>query len=233
METNLTEIGIYPSGHYIVVVSSDSSPNGTSSLRKTKAGSSFEYTYNGKKYKLRFLTVTSSDVSSYAKASDCNILSSKVKSTIQKCLDTAIIAYISSFSKTLGTVASITGLSISNFGTAKTSTLRLNGASNWTRVYTQVWDASHKTWVSGSCVEYVQVLSYMSGSYYNKDKNRMEKVSQAEKRYKKYSGKYNDKTWRKKNAIAGYIHSIVNYNMTGDVAFYYGKSKKFTHKENF
>lgn len=53
---------------------------------------------------MRTLTVTAADDPLYGKASNVNVLNSKVKTVITNCLNTAIYAYISSISTALGTV---------------------------------------------------------------------------------------------------------------------------------
>lgn len=232
LATDLEELSVDSEGSYIIVVSGEDSQldNADASTMST-AGSSFNYTYNGNTYKMRYLTVTAADISTYGKATTVNLLKSKI--VITNCLDTAIEAYISTLCRPLGTVASICGLSVSKFGTAEISTLNMNCGTNWTRIYTQVWDSKHKVWVSGSSVEYVSVKSYMSGLYYSASENEYVPVPTNSKSSKKYSTHQSDTSWRKKNAAIGYIHSCVYYDTVGDVSYYYGGSKKVTHKEGF
>jgi hypothetical protein len=166
LQTKFNSIGLTPDYSYIVFVSGDEESEDISDEKRASAGSSFTHTYNGTTYTMRYLTVTADDDPLYGKASKVNLLQTASQTLIQNCLDTLINAYISSISSLLGTVASICGLSISNFSTAQTSILDLKGGTNWTRVYTQVWDASRQTWQYAACVENVRASSSMDGLYY-------------------------------------------------------------------
>lgn len=42
-----------------------------------------------------------------------------------------------------------------------------------------------------------------------------------------------DYTWRKDNAVLGYLLSSTQYDMTGDLRYYYEDEVKVTHKEDF
>lgn len=152
---------------------------------------------------------------------------------IENCLDTAISALISSVSSTLGTVASICGLSVSNFSTSSTSTMYLNGGTNWTRIFTQVYDSNYNHWMNGSCVEYVHATAYMSGLYYSSSSNAYEQVPGNERRAVKNSSKYFNDTWRKEKAVYGFENYWTQYDTVGDVKYYYGGTVKITHSENF
>ena len=186
---------------------------------------------------MRYLYVYANDVEAdpdFAQASDASVLNSNSLTIINNCLNTAISAYLSSISPALGTVASICGLSINVFGTTQNSTMRLNGGTNWSRVYTQVYSTYDQLWVSGSSVEYVRATSFMSGLYYSAAQNRMVPVPTDESYSTVYSTNYNDYSWRKNTAVQRYLSSLpCMKDMTGSVSYYYGNSLKFTHYENF
>lgn len=228
LATDFDEIGLDSNCSYIVVIHGDNNAQ----MRST-AGSSFSHTYNGKTYSLRYMTITAADDSKMGKASSADLLKSSSKTLIKNCLDTAISAYISSFSKTLGTVASICGLSVSQFGTAQSSTLTLNAGTNWTRVYTQVWNSTYDSWSYGCCVEYARALSYISGLYYSASQNKYVSVPTNSKSTISYSSNYNNTTWRKDKAVYGLLNYTIQYNCVGDVSYEYGGTTKITHVENF
>ena len=227
LQTDLGRMGLNPNYSYIVIVGDDESNTQTRGV-----GSPFSYTYNGTIYSLRYLTIAATDDSNYGKVSTVDVLQSSNNTLIQNCLDTAISLMIGSISEALGVVASICGLSVSMFSPAQTSTLYLNGGTNWTRVFTQVWSASASQWFPGSCVEYVHCTSYMSGLYYSASQNRYVSVPQNAKNITKYSSKYSDTTWRHQKAVLAYINYI-EYDVVGDVKYYYGGSVKITHREDF
>lgn len=182
---------------------------------------------------MRYFTITAADDPAYGKASSLNVLSSNSQTLIKNCLDTAISTYIYAVSSGLGTVASICGLSVSNFSTSQTSTLSMNGGTNWTREYIQVWSDYDNLWLFGSCVEYVTASSYMSGQYYSASQNKYVAVPNNTKSTTKYSSKYNDSTWRKERAVFGCLNLWIQYDLVGDVEYRYGGSTKITHRESF
>lgn len=230
LNTDFETLGMDSQNSYIIVVNGedDGVPNPASTT-----GSSFNYTYNGKTYKLRYLTITAADDSDYGKASTVNVLKSASKTLITNCLNTAISVYISSISNTLGIISSICGLDISKINTSQTMTLNMNCGSNWTRVYTQVYSDYDSIWETGSSVEYVRTSSYMSGQYYSSSSNKYVSVPQNSKSNTTYSSKYSDTNWRKQQAVLGFLSSVIKWNTTGSVQYKYGGTTKVTHSENF
>lgn len=222
LDTDFGEIGLKPQYSYIVVLQGN-------------AGNEYTYTYGGTVYTLRNMTITAADDPAMGKASDVDVLKSSSQTLIENCLNTAISAYIFAVSYPLGTVASICGLKISDFkcGNAPESTLRLNAATNWTREFTQVWSEYDNAWLYASCVEYAEVFSHMSGSYYDAALNKYQPVSQDESSETVPSAHYEDRTWRKRNAVIGYLNACIQYDTTGDVQYKYGGQVKITHRENF
>lgn len=230
LNTDLETLGINSQNSYIIVVGGEESDV---AVPTSTIDSPFNYTYNGKTYKLRYLTITAADDSDYGKASTVNVLKSASQTLINNCLNTAISVYISSVSKTLGIISSICGLDISKINTSQTMTLNMNCGSNWTRVYTQVYSDYDSMWETGSSVEYVRTSSYMSGQYYSSSSNRYVSVPQNSKSNTTYSSKYNDTTWRKQQAVLGFSSSVIKWNTTGSVQYKYGGTTKVTHSENF
>lgn len=231
IDSDLSEIGLDDGMSYMIAVGTDSA------VTRGSGGTQFTYTYNGVTYTMRNFVVTANDdeaSSGFAQSSSVNVLKSATTSVIENVLNTAISAYVSSVSNALGTVASICGLSISNFGTASQSTLNLNAGSNWTRVFTQVYSTYDQSWKFCSCVEYVYCFSYMSGTYYNASTNKMTAVPTNQSSKYVYSANYHNSTWRQQQAaIAFSAGSPCKYDMTGSVYYKYGGVTKITHSENF
>lgn len=230
LHTDLEAAGLNPNYSYIIVIEGEDNENVNS---RVATSSSFSHTYNGTTYTLRWMTMYATDDPLMGKASDVNVLSSATTSVIKNCLDTAVSTYISSISRTLGTVASICGLSISNFAPAQTATMRLNGATNWTRRYTQVWNSYDSAWQNGCCVEEVTAYSYMSGSYYDASSNLYRSVPENKAYDTRYSSRYDDDKWRKDYAVVGYLNSWIQWDTVGDVVYKYNGTTKITHKHNF
>ncbi len=234
LDTDLTELGLDPAYSYIIIVDANGEGSGNAQTRSS-AGSSFNYTYNGTTYSLRRLTVTAADDGRMAKSSSVNVLQSASRNLINNCLNTAIYAYIDFLSGPLhlGTVAAICGLNVANFGSAQSSTLNLHGATNWTRVYTQVWNSYDQRWFNGSSVEYVRSTSFMAGTYYDSATNSMKSVPQRQSSQTSYSRNYSNTTWQNQYAIVGFLNSFAQYDTVGAVKYSYGGLVKITHSENF
>lgn len=230
LETDLKDAGLNPEGAYIVVVEGEQND---SAIARTDSSDSFYHSYNGTLYKLRSLTVYASDDPLMGKASTVNVLSSTSTTVIQNCLDTVIGTYLGAIDKRLGTVASICGLSISNFAPAQQVTMYLNAGTNWTREYTQVWSDYDNMWGNGSFVEKVSAFSYMSGVYYDSNTNNFKKVNENKSYDTRYSSKYNDKQWKRDSAVQGILTSWTYKDTVGDMQYKYGGSVKITHRENF
>lgn len=54
-----------------------------------------------------------------------------------------------------------------------------------------------------------------------------------DKKHNFYSSKWGNNTWLKKNGVNGYIHSVVNYDVTGDIDYKYKGVRKVRHHESF
>lgn len=230
LQTDLNDMGLNPNSAYIVVIEGE---NLSSSNSRSTAGGSFNYTYSGKSYKLRYLTVTAADDSLMSKASSVDLLKSSSQTAIENCLDTLISACISSASPILATVASICGLSVSNFSPTKSSTLTLNAGTNWTRKYTQVWNTSNSLWYNGCYVEYASIYTYISGLYYSAKTNQYENISETKIRATHKSSQYENEQWAKQYGVLGFLNASIYPNQVGNVQYKYGGTTKITHRENF
>lgn len=231
LNTDLDAIGLSKEYSYIVVIQGEEQQTGASN--RSSISNTFNYSYNGKVYQMRYVTVTAADDPAYGKASSVNVLKSSTRTVIENCLDTAISSYISSIYSPLGTVASLCGLSISDFNTAQESTLNFNGGTNWTRIYTQVWDEQMNDWTFGSSVEYAMASSYMSGLYYSASKNRYVAVPSQAKTVSYYSDHFSDSTWRKQKAVYGAVNYWLQCDSVNDVHYEYGGRTIITHHEYF
>lgn len=228
LKTNFESISLKKDSVYLILIEGDNSSS------RSYSSPSFSYEYNGNIYSLRRLSVTAADNGDYERSDHKDVLKTNSKKLLENCLNTLVSAYISSVSKTLGTVASICGLNITDFDTSSESTMICNGAVNWTRVYTQVYSYGYDEWMNGSCVEYVNTYCNFSGFYYDAETNSMLQVPENKKNTTVYSSKYNNNTWKNQQAIINVINSNgVNYDMTGDVNLYYGNKIIMTFREFF
>lgn len=234
LDTDLSELGITREGNYIVSISGESASGGAAVC--AEEGTVFTYEYDGVTYYIRYVTVTAADDSRFVQTDQCDLLQTYDKTVIENCLNTAVTAAVDAITGRLhlGTIASILGFDITKFGIGGQTTMVLHGGANWTRVFTQVYLPNSGGWMNGSCVEYVQTYSYVSGLYYDAETNRMEQLPQQERRETFYSVNYSDYAWRKRTAVI-YAKNAngCSYDMTDDAKIYYGDKKKFTFAEYF
>lgn len=234
LNTDLREIGLDPQYSYLIIIDGNDPECHTTSRADTSA---FNYTYKGVIYAMRYMYVYPGDDEAdpgFSQASSVNLLTSSVENIINNCLNTAISAVISAISAPLGTVSSICGLSIDAFGASSASTLDLYGGTNWSRVYTQVYDIYDQSWMYGSSVEYVIATSKIEGQYYSRTLNKYVSVPDDEESTTTYSSNYNNFTWRKNTAVQRYLAGLpCMKDTTGHVYYKYGGSTKITHYEFF
>ena len=234
LNTDFSAINLDPTSSYIIVVEGEDGDVAPASAVGGTAGPTFTHTSGGVTYTMRYLTVTANDNPEYGMSSYVNLLSSTSQTLIQNCLDAVIVAYIDAIAGVpLGTVASICGLSISDFAPAQRATLIMHGATNWTRKFTQVWDPNLEGWMFAACVEQVKTLSYISGDYYDATTNSYQQVPQDKVSKTKSSSHYLDYTWRKEKAVLGYLLYNTQYDLTGNVTYSYDGRIVITHRENF
>lgn len=235
LDTDLSAIGLDPNYSYIVVA--DGTPPNTNTRDASVSGPSdpFSYIYNGKTYTMRYLTVTAADDPAYGKTDDYDLLESELGNFIVRCLDTGIQMTLDHIAAPvpLGTVASLLGFSVGDINTSSPMSLRLEGSANWTRVFTQVLDPNDGLWIYGACVEYVNSLLAMSGSYYKAATNRYTTFAKNIDIDTKYSDKYFDLDWRKEKGAYGAVNYWTQYDTVGAVRFYYDDDVVITLLENF
>lgn len=250
LQTDLSAIGISEeSGDFIIVAYGEEDSTSTSQSRIGEGllppnidngGSSFTYTYNGTNYTLRYLNVTAANNSSYRKSSYYDALQDTSSGiTVATVLDTIISAVLDEISEELhlGTIASICGLSVSDFASTNVvtgfETLLVRGRSVWTRTFTQVYDSANSQWATQLHVEYVKNSSYIEGDYYDKYTNDYASIPEDQVSWTSYSSHYDDTTWRKRQAVIGFKNGVVYYDFTGAVEFKYGGDVVITHLEDF
>ena len=230
LSTDLESLGVTKEGSYIIVVHGEEDSNATSPRSTT--GASFGYNYDGTNYLLRYMTVSSTDNSLMAKLDSENVLYSKSKTIIQNFLDASFGLLVSSYSETLGIVADVLGLSISNFSTTSNSSIYLHGATVWTRQYTQVYSSYSGSWLNGCYTEYARCAQHFGGYYINKSGSSIQ-VDTTETVKTKYSSKYYDTAWKKEYAVLGFLNSYTWPDRTGTISYTYNGNTLISHAENF
>lgn len=233
LDTDFSEIGLKKDCTYIVVLGDE--PTGGAQVQST-TGSAFTYTYNSKQYKLRRVTITSADDKSYVKSTYTDLLKSHTKAYIENMLNSVISVVLDAVSTKwhLGTIASVFGLKLVNFENVSSTTMLFNAGTNWTRVYTQVYDDNMNQWVYGSMVEYARKYCKITGTRYNASKNGCESYDSGEKVDYTYTDHFNVSTWQNEQAIIRTIGALpVMSERTGSVTYKRGETAIVTHSENF
>lgn len=228
LNTDLESIGLKNDGAYIITINEE-----FSAYPDALISDPFSYTYGGTTYSLRWMTIRASDDPLMGKVSEEDLLDSPTQQLLINCLDTAINAYLSSIKKPLGTVASILGLSIGDFGPPQHVRLKFVGATNWTRRYTQVWSNYDQAWANGCFVEEMTTFSHTEGEYYDKNLNSYASLDRDEHYETDYSDYFNDWNWRQSRAVMGYLNSYIYKDSVGDAEYEYGDEIIIRHRHNF
>lgn len=230
LRVDFADMGLCEDGDYLIVVGNGAEQTdiGTRSV----ADSEFNYSYNGIAYRMRYLYVTSADNSLFYQYDWADLYHSNVSAYIVNALNTGIYAHLSAVNVYLGTAASILGIGVSDVADGQ-SNVRYHAAATWTRVYTQVYSDYYQRWQNGSCVEYVDMLSQLSGSYYSASENRLKSVS-GEEWNTVQSINYSNVGWRKECAVISFINSSgCIYDLTDDIDFVYDGNVIITLYEHF
>lgn len=233
LNTDLSYFGLKRGSSYLLVVGDTEDSNG---LTRKTTGNFFKFTYDNQQYTLRTVTVTAADYDYYGQASTVDLMTSRTKTFIENLLNEAIILYATKAGVPagIGTFASLTGLKLVNLPSSNKSSAIFYGNSNWTRVFTQVWDDQYQQWTAGSVVEYVQQSCCIRGYKYEPTTNRYEKYDGEEKYSKVYSENYGNTKWRYENAIVAYRGAFPQImDRTGDSVFKVGSKIVIRHKGDF
>lgn len=238
LQTDLEEIGLDREASYMLVVNgAEVTPYGT-------AGSQFSYTYGGKTYTMRYLTVIYTDDeawSNYYQFTEIDLLKNPTLSALQSFLNTGIQLYTGSKGGTVQNIGTLVGTAIDSYNTTTAAKFSMDFTcySIWTRVYTQVWSSYDQVWSYGSSVESVKVDAHVDGYKYKPAINAVEGYKKTVVDTTKYSSRYSDTTWRKQQAaIAAASSSPCISDKTGNISYHYvyanGYDEVFvTHYNNF
>ncbi|MBQ4641362.1 MAG: hypothetical protein IJB47_01970 [Oscillospiraceae bacterium] len=228
LNTDLTAVGLSDDGAYIITLNDESSI-----YPDAEIDDPFVHTYLGTTFLMRFMTVRATDDPRFKKESNIPILDSNYSNVIANFLDAIIAISMEEIYSPMGTVATLLGLSISDFIPLQNASSSFHAGSTWTRIYTQVWDDDFATWVFGSYVEKVDARFFLSGMYYDATTNLYQAMGTPINTWVYHSDEYYDWTWRKDNAALGYLTSSIYSDITDNVKYYYDGEVVVTHYHNF
>lgn len=243
LKTDFADMGLDPDGSYIIAISGEESKDSSASGINPRAmvpvepdhgcGGSFTHTYNGTTYTMRNITVTSTDDPNYAKATSIDLLSHYGENFFSNFADTYISIFLDMVCTTIdvGTFLSLMGLSTEPDYFVRNGTLTFHAGATWHRKFTQVWQSYTESWLNGSSVEYVNMISYCDGLVLNTDTGDFVQVTKNKFQDTRYSNYYNDIAKQRDDAALGYI-TYTRRDIVGDVEFYFGDSKVITLSGN-
>ena len=239
LQTDLSELGIDSTGSYIVVLSGDPENNNAVAPAAIVpapdygGGSGFSYTYGGVTYSMRYISVYADEGYRYAVSQDIDLIDklSVDVSELGDLLDSVMTISLDALTEYIpvGSIMEICGLELYNFNPSMPISMTYNANTNWTRLFTQVWDNYYSKWVNASSVEYVTSQSYISGDYFDRYINGFAQVPDYKRTYTVYSEQYYNYAWRKQNAVIGFLNFACIYDTTGPVKYYHDGVLVATH----
>lgn len=233
LSTDLSSLGLQRGASYIVVVGGTET-DGPQPRQVTST--SYPYTYGGKQYTLRTLTITGDDSTSYVQIDSVDLLTKHSDTMIENMLNATIGAYAEAAGvpKIIGKIASLTGLQAVHFTSSDKSSAVYNGGSSWTRVFTQVWDDTYNQWVSGSSVESVAQVCYVDGLRYDSSVNHCVHYESLNETIVTDSDNYDNPKWRNDNAVVAFTGAFPRiHDPSGDAFYVYDSKVVITHRDGF
>ena len=242
-------MGIEADGSYIVVVSGDettasnnASPRASdvvlpphTDLDDENLSNTFYYTYQNKRFLMRFVTVTAADKSNYGQSDTYDLTKTKLETRIEDLLNALISTYADSmFEKVqLGSLLSLSKVEFVSFDRIDNLTMLFIGSTNWTRVYTQIYDSELDDWLPWSSVEYARQKSRIITDYYDSATNGYVSGDSDEIVKYVYTEHYFDYTYRKEMAARAWFQQWPIHELTGNCYYYYNDEVIITHPEVF
>ena len=235
LQTDFSGMGLDPNYSNIVVISGESSalsPRAAYPAPDAGGGEWFTYTYNGTTYRMRYATVTSSGNPNYRKSSTYDLLSNYSDAFLDRLLEFGATAFLDSLNKyvPIGTILSLLGVPdyANRYATAE-SQLSYMAATTWTRTFVQVWNDYYGAWINAASVDYVNMLSKVTGLVYDTQIAGYVNREQIEVNKTEYSANYYNYELRKSNAAAGFTGNTIIYDTVGSVEYSYNNTTVAYH----
>ena len=242
LKTDFSAMGLSKNSSYIVVISGEDSSN--SNNPNSRLGNipeydlidpggggppSFEHTYNGKTYSMRYVTVTAAEDSNLDIPFSYTIKHSEHSEVWDELLEASLYYAADAFldNGILGTIISLltNTTNDSNLHLLESGQVTVIGDTLWTLRYLQVFDKDTNTWVNGQSSEYATSSTFCAGYLYNSETNTSERFVGEETVFTVYSPYYYSATQQKNDAVLGYLAYTGGYgsivrDITDDISFY-------------
>lgn len=230
-------MGLDPDSSYIVVISGEESENtsGTYAYGDNlitpmpnpgdNGGSYFSYTYEGKAYTMRYVTVTAADNTDLSSSFSRPITYEAFPESWDELLQAVLCFCADAMTKV--PIASILSLLVdvetdSNLRLLESEQLTIIGNCLWTLKYIQIYNFSEEVWVSAQSSEYADSKTFAVGYLYNAEENKSERFVGNESTFTTPSDNYHDPATCKEQAAYTYVNypGTVYRDTTGDIDFY-------------
>jgi len=228
LQTDLQEMGLDPQFSYIIVIG-DVASGDAASLQVIPE---FNHVWNGMTFRMRSLTVTSSDDPWMRMSSTSSLLPTNPTLTVvERVLNAALDIVIGEFPiPFLGTIFALGGFGVNlRQPAARDANLSIFGGSGWNLMITQVWSDWSGRWWPGSTTEWVSVDTHVAGQIWCNSNNRFIPASQVNTNRVSVSPRHHDITWRRNSAAQGYWHSTRIRDEIRRVTFRHDGVVRITH----
>lgn len=244
LKSDFEDMGLAKNGSYIIVISGEDDSNSTN--QNSRLGnlpvydlidpgvggySSFDHTYNGKTYKMRYITVTAANNHSLGQVSSVELIEQYDSNDAFNSLNTPI-SILSSLGLLpyTGTIYSLFSLIIPEVDNPQYASLLYQGASNWTIKYIQIYNSNESKWKLSGGVEYVTMRQFMIGTYYDPASNAYTSTRATEELPTIHSTQYHNLTQAKNDAAFAYENNTIKLNTIEQVEFLHGERVVITHQ---
>ncbi len=237
LNTDLEQAGLPADDFYIILIEGDdeeAAQGATRPYSDTQYSDEYKYTYSGKTYRMRWMTVYPTSDSQLTLVNDVTCFG-KGLSTAGAVIGALgrVVSFGAKHSSSdkawivreVGNALSFLGTEIQNYvkNNPEKSELLGRASSSWTRRYTQVYDGRRSSWMSRCYVEEVNQKLGLQVWYWNSSKHNNDYKNVPMERVE-YSDKRNDKIWRQDSAAKAHeIDSLINDGGIVSVRYEYGK----------
>lgn len=239
LQTNFDDMGLDPNGSYIIAISGEETEDSSASGINPRAmvpvkpdyDSTFEYTYNGTTYTMRYVTVTA-ETNNHLGCSSPPIDLLTEYGAVDAWEDLEIpISVFSSLGMLpyTGTIYSLFTPVILNSSPRQTSTLTLTAGSNWTVKYTQIYNTQAQQWKMCGSIEYVNMSYVINHYHYSSTANAYVQDSISGRYATVYSTLYNNSETMKERAAFAYQYTSCWQDTVDYVVYDIGDETTITH----
>ncbi len=243
LNTDLEQAGLPTDDSYIILIEGEDEEDtqGEISLHMNiKTSDEFNHTYNGKTYRMRWMTaypnVTGGDATMTVETK--NVVFYKRNELTALTVGDKLGQAISAVGKVAGSPQAVTlGSILSKFSSGvikwikadpKSSELTGMASSTWIRRYTQVFSNSAQTWISRCFVEEVNALLHVTSYFWNPE--MMNNDTETKKLVGLiYSSKRDNTPWRKDAAAQAHEAGGAIKDEVPNVKYNYGGVVVCTH----